>query len=120
MVVWATEDGLDRILVNLVGNAVKYTPTGGQVTIEACIFDHEISVTITDTGIGIPADALPHLFEEFYRAPNVRAANIIGTGLGLAIVKRLVERYSGRIEVESTVGQGTTFTLTFPAYTLRP
>jgi len=116
IVVLATEDGLDRIMTNLVSNAVKYTPAGGQVTVGLCQTDDEASVTVADTGIGIPPEALPNLFQEFYRAPNVRAANIVGTGLGLAIVKRLVELYRGTISVESEVGRGTTFTVTFPLY----
>jgi len=120
IVVQATEDGLDRILVNLVGNAVKYTPPGGRTSVGLCQTGDEVFVTVADTGIGIPAEALPHLFEEFYRAPNARSANITGTGLGLAIVKELVERYGGTISVESTVGQGTTFTVIFPAYHLEP
>ena len=115
IVVAATEEGLERILVNLIGNAVKYTPAGGKVTVGLCQTGAEAFVTVADTGIGIPAEALPHLFEAFYRAPNARAANIIGTGLGLAIVKELVDLYGGAISVESTVGVGTTFTVTFPA-----
>jgi signal transduction histidine kinase len=115
-VVLATEAGLDRIWANLVGNAVKYTPAGGQVAVNLCQSGDEISVAVTDTGIGIPPDALPHLFEEFYRAPNARAAKIPGTGLGLAIVKELVDRYSGRIYVESKMGEGTTFTVALPMY----
>ncbi|MGC8779380.1 MAG: sensor histidine kinase [Anaerolineae bacterium] len=116
IVVLAAEDGLDRIMVNLVGNAVKYTPAGGQVTVGLCQTGDEVFVTVADTGIGIPPEALPNLFQEFYRAPNARAANIAGTGLGLAIVKRLVELYHGTITVESEVGRGTTFTVIFPAY----
>lgn len=116
IIVLATEDGLDRIMVNLVGNAVKYTPAGGQVTVGLCQTADEVLVTVADTGIGIPPEALPNLFQEFYRAPNARAANITGTGLGLAIVKRLVELYHGRITVESELGRGTTFTVVFPAY----
>jgi two-component system phosphate regulon sensor histidine kinase PhoR len=115
LVVRATEEGLDRIFVNLVGNAIKYTPAGGEVTVLPCGSGGEISVAVTDTGIGIPPEALPHLFEEFYRAPNARAAKITGTGLGLAIVKELVDRYGGRIEVESRLGEGSTFTVTLPA-----
>jgi signal transduction histidine kinase len=115
LVVQGANAGLDRIFVNLVGNAVKYTPTGGSVTVSLRRVDNEIEATVADTGIGIPEEALPHLFEEFYRAPNAKASDEVGTGLGLAIVKDLVNRYGGRIAVESAVGQGSTFTVTFPA-----
>ncbi len=114
LIVWGTEEGLDRIFVNLVCNAVKYTLPGGTVTVSVRQVEGQAQVEVTDTGIGIPEEALPHLFEEFYRAPNAKALDEVGTGLGLAIVKDLVERYGGRIEVESTVGQGSTFTVTFP------
>jgi two-component system phosphate regulon sensor histidine kinase PhoR len=113
---WATEEGLDRIFVNLVGNAVKYTPPEGSVTVSLHRTGEEIRVKVADTGIGIPKEALSHLFEEFYRAPNARALNAVGTGLGLAIVKDLVDRYGGRIEVASAEGEGTTFTVIFPLY----
>ena len=109
LVVWGTESGLDRVFVNLVGNAVKYTPSGGSVTVALHPEGDQVRVTVADTGIGIPEEALPHLFEEFYRAPNARASDEVGTGLGLAIVQDLVERYGGRIEVQSRVGQGTKF-----------
>ena len=114
LVVWGTEEGLDRIFVNLVGNAVKYTPPGGNVVVALSRVGDEIEVQVTDTGIGIPKEALPHLFEEFYRAPNARALNEVGTGLGLTIVKDLVDKYGGRIEVKSQIGQGSAFTVTFP------
>jgi len=113
LVVRGTEEGLDRIFVNVVGNAVKYTPPGGTVTVSMQQVGGQAQVEVADTGIGIPEDALPHLFEEFYRAPNAKKAEV-GTGLGLAIVKDLVERYDGRIQVKSTVGVGTTFTVTLP------
>lgn len=116
LAVWATEEGLDHIFTNLVDNAVKYTPEGGAVSVTALRVGDQARVTVADTGIGIPPDALPHLFEEFYRAPNARAMKAVGTGLGLAIVKGLVERYRGQIAVESTVGQGTTFTVTLPLH----
>ena len=115
LAVIATEEGLDRIFVNLIENGIKYTPPGGTVTVTMGQKEGEVWVKIADTGIGIPPEAMPHLFEEFYRAPNARAINAVGTGLGLTIVKELVERYRGRIEVESEVGKGTTFTVTFPA-----
>ncbi len=115
LAVWGTEEGLDRIFVNLIENGIKYTPPGGTVTVTMGREGEEVWVRVADTGIGIPPEAMPHLFEEFYRAPNARAVNAVGTGLGLTIVKELVERYKGRIEVESEVGKGTTFTVTFPA-----
>jgi signal transduction histidine kinase len=114
LVVRGTEGDLDRIFVNLVGNAVKYTPPGGAVIVSMQQTDGQAQVEVSDTGIGIPEEALPHLFEEFYRAPNAKKLAEVGTGLGLAIVKDLVERYGGRIWVKSAVGQGTTFTVTFP------
>jgi two-component system phosphate regulon sensor histidine kinase PhoR len=120
LVVRGTEEGLDRIFVNVVGNAVKYTPPGGAVTVAVQQVHgqpegrKQAQVEVSDTGIGIPEEALPHLFEEFYRAPNAKKGTEVGTGLGLAIVKDLVERYGGHIQVKSTVGVGTTFTVTFP------
>jgi len=114
LIVWGTEDGLDRIFVNLMSNAVKYTPSGGAITVSVRRVEGQAQVEVTDTGIGIPEEAFSHMFEEFYRAPNAKAMDEVGTGLGLAIVKDLVDRYSGHIEVESKVGQGSTFTVTFP------
>jgi signal transduction histidine kinase len=110
--------GLDRIFINLVGNAVKYTPTGGRVTVSMRRVGDEIEVTVADTGIGIPEEALPHLFEEFYRAPNAKASDETGTGLGLAIVKDLVDRYGGRTAVGRGGGQGATLPVAFPALVL--
>ena len=114
LVAWGTEEGLDRIFVNLIGNAVKYTPSGGSVTVALRRVGEEIQIEVADTGIGIPEEALPHLFEEFYRAHNAKALNAVGTGLGLSIVQDLVNRYGGRIEVESQVEKGSTFTVILP------
>jgi signal transduction histidine kinase len=111
--VWGDRSELDRIMNNLVSNAVKYTEEG-EVRVQAERTDGFVRVVIADTGIGIPKDALPHLFEEFFRAKNAKALQETGTGLGLSIVKDLVERYDGKLEVESVEGQGTTFTLTLP------
>jgi signal transduction histidine kinase len=124
LLVWASEEGLDHIFHNLVENAVKYTPPGGQVTVSLARSSEgsrpdcagEAQVTVTDTGIGIPEEAQARLFEEFYRAQNARAFNAVGTGLGLAIVKELVDRYRGRITVQSAGGEGATFTVTIPLY----
>jgi signal transduction histidine kinase len=93
---------------------VKYTLPGGAVTVLVQQVYGQAQVEVADTGIGIPEEALPHLFEEFYRAPNAKKLDEVGTGLGLAIVKDLVERYGGRIQVQSVINQGTTFTVTFP------
>jgi two-component system phosphate regulon sensor histidine kinase PhoR len=114
LVVWASEEGLERIFTNLVDNALKYTPSGGSVTVSLSRVEGEAQVQVMDNGIGIPSESLPHLFEEFYRAPNARTVEAVGTGLGLTIAKDLAHQYGGRIEVESTLGQGTTFTVTLP------
>ncbi|MGQ9841619.1 MAG: ATP-binding protein, partial [Anaerolineae bacterium] len=114
LLIRATDDGLDRVFVNLISNAIKYTPAGGQVTVAFQRSNGHAVVTVSDTGMGIPAEAMAHLFQEFYRAPNVRAANITGTGLGLVIVKELVDKFHGKIHVESELGKGSTFTVTFP------
>jgi signal transduction histidine kinase len=111
--VWGERSELDRILNNLVGNAVKYTAQG-EVRLSLARDDRTARFVVSDNGIGIPQDALPHLFEEFYRAPNARLAERAGTGLGLSIVKNLVDRYGGALDVTSVEGQGTTFTLTLP------
>ncbi|MBN1889961.1 MAG: GAF domain-containing sensor histidine kinase [Thermoflexales bacterium] len=114
LIVRGTEDGLDRIFVNLVGNAIKYTPTGGAVAVSVQQKEGQAQVEISDTGIGIPEQAMPELFKEFYRAPNAKQSGEVGTGLGLAIAKNLAEQYGGRIHVKSSEGRGTTFTVTFP------
>ncbi len=100
----------ERIVVNLVSNAIKYTPCG-RVTVTLSGEDEHVRLEVSDTGIGIPQDALPSLFTEFYRAANARAVEESGTGLGLSIVKLLVERYGGHITVASVVGEGTTFSV---------
>jgi signal transduction histidine kinase len=113
LIVCGDREELDRIFNNLVSNAVKYTQTGG-VEVRTERTDGWVRITVADTGIGIPADALPRLFQEFFRARNAKASRETGTGLGLAIVKDLVERYGGRVEVESVEGMGTTFDVLLP------
>jgi signal transduction histidine kinase len=104
----------ERLVTNLVSNAVKYTTTGS-VTVALAVGDGRVVLDVADTGIGIPQDALPHLFQEFYRAGNAKAVEESGTGLGLSIVKLLVERYGGSISVASQEGQGTRFSVTLPS-----
>ena len=112
--VCATEDGLDRILNNLISNAVKYTMVEGKVVIELEKMNSEIHLVIQDNGIGIPEDAIPNLFQEFYRAPNAKEIEAEGTGLGLSIVKDIITRLRGRISVESKLGEGTKFHVFLP------
>ncbi len=110
----ATPEGLDRIFNNLISNAVKYTPSGGRIKVMLANFDNEVHVVVEDSGIGIPEEALGHLFEEFYRAPNAKAVEREGTGLGLTIVKDFVTRFGGRVNVQSVLNQGTRLTVILP------
>lgn len=104
-----TIDGLTGVFSNLVGNAIKYTPRGGKVVVGIDRSGDEIAIRVSDTGIGIEAKDIPRLGEEFFRAENAKQRGVGGTGLGLAIVRQHLERCHGRIEVESKVGQGSTF-----------
>lgn len=115
----ATSDGLDLIFNNLISNAVKYTPAGGSVDIHLTNRENEIRIRVEDTGIGIPEEAMPHLFTEFYRAPNARELQDKGTGLGLSIVRDTVTRFGGRVNVESRLGSGTRFEVTLPEANVR-
>ncbi len=108
--VWCDPGDLERIVANLVSNAVKYTREGG-VTVTLAGEDAHVRLTIADTGIGIPTTAQPHLFQEFYRAGNARQVEESGTGLGLSIVRALVERYGGRVTFASEEHRGTTFSV---------
>ncbi|WP_044519707.1 sensor histidine kinase, partial [Mycolicibacterium septicum] len=102
------------ILGNLLDNALRHTPAGGRVTIDAAMAaDRSVKLTVTDTGEGIPAEHLPHVFERFYRADTARDRDHGGSGIGLAIVKALVEAHRGHISVSSS-GAGTTFTIILP------
>jgi signal transduction histidine kinase len=104
----------DRAFNNLVANAIKYTPEGGRVTVSLQAVEGQGEFSVSDTGIGIPEEVQAHLFEEFYRAPNAKAQVKEGTGLGLVITKDILTRYGCVIRLKSTVGQGTTFTVTCP------
>jgi signal transduction histidine kinase len=108
------EDGLERVVMNLVSNAIKYTPQGGSVTVRAWSEDGRIRLEVSDTGIGIPEEALPRIFTEFYRAKNAKAMNVEGTGLGLVIAKDVIEQHGGEIFVRSVVGEGSTFSVSLP------
>ena len=104
---------LRQMIDNLVGNAIKYTPDGGDITIEMEVKGEQLILRIGDTGPGIPPADQPHIFEKFYRAGNV-PKGVGGSGLGLAIVKSIVDSHQGRIWVESALGRGSTFTVVMP------
>jgi signal transduction histidine kinase len=106
---------LERSLINLGSNAVKFTPPGGRATIGAAEVGGRAVITVTDTGIGIPEEDLPQLFGRFFRASNATAAAIPGTGLGLAIVRAIVEGHDGQLHVDSVEGQGTVMRVDLPA-----
>lgn len=106
---------LTQVLLNLLSNALSHTPSGGHVTVRAQQVDDEIRVTIQDTGEGIAAQDLPHIFERFYRADRARRRGTGGSGLGLSIAKSLTEAQGGTITVESQPGEGSTFTVALPA-----
>ena len=111
----ADPDRLRQIVQNLAENAVRYTPPGGEINVTMRADDADgVRLAVSDTGVGVDAADLPHIFRHFYRADQSRARTSGGTGLGLAIVKSLVEAHGGRVTVESAVGRGSTFTITFP------
>ncbi|PSR22311.1 MAG: phosphate regulon sensor histidine kinase PhoR [Sulfobacillus acidophilus] len=106
-------DRLQEVFLNLIQNAIQYTPAGGTITVSAQTDDSGqwVGVSVEDTGIGIPSQDVPRIFERFYRVDKARSRASGGTGLGLAIVKHIIELHRGRIEVNSEVGQGTRFTV---------
>jgi signal transduction histidine kinase len=111
------EAALRRVFLNLIGNAVKYGAPAGWVGVRASASGGSLEIGVSDRGIGIAASEQEKIFEPFYRAPDVVAAQIHGAGLGLSLVKRIVEAHGGRISVTSAPGQGSTFTVTLPAMT---
>ena len=106
-------DRIVQVLINLLGNAVKFTPKGGCACLKVWRSGEELVISVSDTGVGIPKKELPKIFERFYRVEHQRE-EVQGTGLGLSIVRKIVLRHGGRIEVESEVDQGTTFTVFLP------
>src|SRR5699024_5941064 len=113
-VVYRIGDRLNPILLNLVANSINYTGEGGRIDISMEVTEYDVHIYISDTGIGIPEESVPRVFERFYRVDKARSRNSGGTGLGLAVVKHLVDSHHGDIKVDSIEGEGTTFTVTFP------
>jgi len=110
----ADKNKINQVMENLISNAVKFSPQGGEITVSIEQSEEKAKISITDTGIGIPEKDLSHVFEKFYRAENASSEAIGGTGLGLAIVKYIVESHAGKIWVESKLGKGSTFSFTLP------
>lgn len=112
--VYWDEDRINEVLGNLLSNAFKFTPRGGKVALSVTPVDGKVVITVADTGAGISAEQLPHIFDKFFQADNQAQAATKGTGLGLAIAKGIVEAHGGQTTVESRVGEGTTFVVTLP------
>jgi signal transduction histidine kinase len=108
------KDKISAVLVNLLGNAVKYTPEQGRVVFHVNISDRQIEMSIEDTGVGIAADELSKVFEKFFRSPDPRVQQETGTGLGLALAQEVVRLHGGKIELESELNKGSKFTVLLP------
>jgi signal transduction histidine kinase len=113
---YADEEKLQRILVNLLGNAVKFTPVGGRITIPVRRSEGERSLQfqVTDSGEGIPAEAFDRIFDKFGQVEDRKAGRLMSTGLGLTFCKMAVQAHGGRIWIESELGKGSTFSFTIP------
>ncbi|ASS73918.1 hypothetical protein CIG75_02280 [Tumebacillus algifaecis] len=114
LTVEADADRVAQVLINLLGNAIAYTPTGGKVRVSVTEREQDVVLKVSDTGIGIPEEDISRLFERFYRVDKARARRSGGTGLGLAIVKHILESHHGHVDVRSEVGKGSEFTITLP------
>lgn len=111
--VYADVERLSEVLVNLTDNAVKYTENG-KITVSLTGNDSIVQIRVQDSGIGIPSEDIPHLFEKFYRVDTTATRTINGTGLGLYICRKIIELYNGRIWVDSKLGKGSTFYINLP------
>jgi two-component system sensor histidine kinase VicK len=107
-------DRIEQVIVNILSNAIKYTPENGKIIINLSLKENEIIVNVTDNGIGIPKEDLPRLFERFYRVDKARSRMLGGTGLGLSIARQIVEAHKGKIKIQSEYGQGTQVFISLP------
>ena len=114
--VWADEDRIREVLVNLLDNAVKYTPDGGSIKVSEVDHGDMQEFIICDTGFGIPRESIPRLFERFYRVDKARSREMGGTGLGLSIVKHIIDRHEGKVWVQSELGKGSCFHFMLPKF----
>lgn len=113
----ADRERIDQVIINVLSNAIKYTPDGGKIELGAKADKEYIEITVRDNGIGIPKEDLPHLFERFYRVEKSRTSETGGTGLGLAIAREITEAHGGSITMDSKLGEGTLVTLKLPIET---
>ncbi len=111
---FADSGKLAQVCYNIIENAIKYTPDGGTITVSLAKVGRDAVLDISDTGVGIPAEDLPHVFDRFYRVDKARSRETGGTGLGLSIVKQIVRLHAGTVTVASEFGKGTTFTVQLP------
>ena len=111
----ADPDRLIQVISNLISNAVKYSPDGGEVTVSTSAQDGQVHVAVKDQGVGIAPEFIDRLFGRYERFESNRTSQVVGTGLGLAISRQIIELHGGRIWAESTVGMGSTFQFTVPA-----
>ena len=112
--IFADKYRIDQVLMNLMSNAIKYTPEGGNIDIRISETEDSVILEFEDNGIGIPEEELPLIFERFYRADKSRNRMTGGSGIGLAIVRSIIAAHGGTVEVRSSLNSGTCFTLTFP------
>ena len=111
---WFDSSLLEQAVVNLLDNAIKYSEPNSIIHLKANLKDSEVKIIVEDRGIGIAKKHLPRLFERFYRVDKARSRNLGGTGLGLAIVKHIAQAHGGKVPVESTLGEGSVFTIHLP------
>ena len=108
------KDRIEQVIVNILSNAIKYTPEKGKILVNLCLAEDEIIVKVSDNGIGIPKEDLPRLFERFYRVDKARSRMLGGTGLGLSIARQIVDAHKGEIKIQSEYGQGTEVFISLP------
>ena len=107
-------DRIEQVIINITTNAVRYTAKGGSVEMSVSLAGEEVLIAVADTGIGIPKEDIPRIFDRFYRVDKARSRALGGTGLGLSIAFEIVRRHDGHMEIESEVGKGTTMTVHLP------
>ena len=113
--VFVDKDKIEQVFQNILSNAYKYTPEGGKIFVDLKHADKTVKITFKDTGIGIPKEDLPRIFERFYRVDKTRSREMGGTGLGLSIAHEIIQAHEGEINIDSEPGRGTCVTIRLPA-----